>query len=126
MKLNKFVQFPLVLGIVGSICAGALGVVYEIANPIIQNRINAEANAAVSELISDFDQAPYITEEFEASALKEYGLKNVQKVLKSNEIIAYAYTAVTPGWDGKDINFITVIDSDENKILGFKVSLPSR
>ena len=45
MKLNKFVKFPLVLGIVGTICAGALGVVYEVTNPIIQDRINAEANA---------------------------------------------------------------------------------
>ena len=42
--MNKFVKFPLVLGIVGVICTGALSLVYEVTNPIIQDRINQKAN----------------------------------------------------------------------------------
>ena len=78
MKLNKFVKFPLVLGIVGTICAGALGVVYEITNPIIQDRVNKEANAAIMELLPDMTSADDLTKDFDAELLKEYKISSVK------------------------------------------------
>ena len=120
MKLNKFVKFPLVLGIVGTICAGALGVVYEITNPIIQDRINKEANAAIMELLPDMDSANDLTTTFEKDTLKEYNVSSVKEVIDNNETIAYAYQATGKGYAG-DMNFLIILSSNENKILGFKV-----
>ena len=81
MKLNNFVKFPLVLGIVGAICAGALGVVYEITNPIIQAAINAKANAAIMELVPEMDSANDLTDTFEDSVKEDLKVSSVKEVM---------------------------------------------
>ena len=120
MKLNKFVKFPLVLGIVGTICAGALGVVYEITNPIIQDRVNKEANAAIMELLPDMTSADDLTKDFDAELLKEYKISSVKEVFKNSDSYAYAYQATGKGYAG-DMNFLIILSSQEQTILGFKV-----
>ena len=118
--MNKFVKFPLVLGIVGIICTGALSVVYEVTNPIIQDRINQKANALILELIPDMDSATDLTKDYEADLLKEYKVSSVKEVFKDNESYAYAYQATGVGYGG-DMNFLITLSSQENKILGFKM-----
>lgn len=124
MKLNKFVQFPLVLGIVGTICASALGVVYEIANPIIQKRINKEANAAILELLPEMnegkDTAKEVTTDFEKDLLKEYNISSVKEIFINNASYAVAYQATGKGYGG-DMNFLIILSTQENTVLGFKM-----
>ena len=49
--MNKMIKFPLILALTGTICATALGVVYQVANPIIEERVNAAANAAIGAVL---------------------------------------------------------------------------
>ncbi|MBQ9731015.1 MAG: FMN-binding protein [Bacilli bacterium] len=124
MKINSFVKFPLVLGIVGAICAGALGVVYEVTNPIIQERINLEANAAISELIPEMDPATDttkdLTPDLDAEVLGQHKLSSVKEVTVDNEVFAYAYQVAGSGRNG-DIVMIVVISAKEQKVLNLKV-----
>lgn len=120
MNMNKFVKFPLVLGVVGTICAGALGVVYEITNPIIQDRINQEANAALLEIIPEMDSATDKTSTYDSALLKEYNISQVKEVIKDNAPYAYAYQASGTGYGGA-MNFLVILDADEEKVMGFKV-----
>jgi RnfABCDGE-type electron transport complex G subunit len=124
MKLNNFVKFPLVLGIVGSICAGALGVVYEITNPIIQERINLKANAAISELIPEMNPATDTTKDLsadlDAELRKKYKIASVKEVTVSGEVYAYAYQVAGSGRNG-DIVMMVILSAKEDKILKLKV-----
>lgn len=120
MKLNKFVKFPLVLGIVGTICAGALGVVYEITNPVIQYNNNKEAFEKLQSIVPNMTGAETIVAELDADKLAEAKISNVYKVSVGNNVDSYAYQAAGTGYAGA-MNFIVVLDADENKIVGFKV-----
>lgn len=120
MKINKFVKFPLVLGIVGSICAGALGVVFEITNPIIQDRINQEANAAILELIPEMESATDLTEDYEKEILDEAKVSSVKEVYVGGEVYAYAYQVAGAGRNG-DIVLTLILDAKEERVLKLKV-----
>ena len=124
MKINNFLKFPLVLGIVGAICAGALGVVYEITNPIIQERINLQANAAISELIPEMDPATDTTKDLsadmDAEALSKYKVTSVKEVTIDEEVYAYAYQVAGSGRNG-DIVMMVILSAKEQKILNLKV-----
>lgn len=120
MKLNNFVKFPLVLGIVGAICAGALGVVYEITNPIIQAAINAKANAAIMELVPEMDSANDLTDTFEDSVKEDLKVSSVKEVIVDDETYAYAYQVAGAGRNG-DIVITIIISAKEEKILKLKV-----
>lgn len=117
--MNKFVKFPLVLGIVGVICTGALSLVYEIANPIIQDRINQEANAAILELIPDMDSANDLTDKYE-DKIKKYKVSSVKEVIKDNDTYAYAYQVSSVG-KNPGIEMMVILDADEQKVLKVKV-----
>jgi len=124
MKISKFVKFPLVLGIVGTICAGALGVVYEVTNPIIQERINLQANAAISELIPEMNPATDTTKDLsadlDAELMKKYKIASVKEVTVSGEVYAYAYQVAGSGRNG-DIVMMVIVSAKEEKILNLKV-----
>ena len=51
--MNKFVKFPLVLGIVGVICTGALSLVYEITKDKIAYNKNKVAIDLMSGIVED-------------------------------------------------------------------------
>lgn len=120
MKLNKFVKFPLVLGIVGTICAGALGVVYEITNPVIQYNNNKEAFEKLQSIVPDMTGAESIVESLDSDKLSDASITNVYEVSVGGKVDSYAYQASGTGYGGA-MNFIVVLDADENKIVGFKV-----
>jgi len=118
--MNKFVKFPLVLGIVGVICTGALSLVYEITNPIIQDRINQEANAAILELIPDMDSANDLTDKYEDKVKNKYKVSSVKEVIKDNDTYAYAYQVSSVG-KNPGIEMMVILDADEQKVLKVKV-----
>jgi RnfABCDGE-type electron transport complex G subunit len=120
MKLNNFVKFPLVLGIVGAICAGALGVVYEITNPIIQAAINAKANAAIMELVPEMEKAEDLTKTVDSALLSKYKVSSVKEVYVAGEKHSYAYQVAGSGRNG-DIVMMVILSAKEDKILKLKV-----
>lgn len=120
MKLNNFVKFPLVLGIVGAICAGALGVVYEITNPIIQAAINAKANAAIMELVPEMEKAEDLTKTVDPALLSKYKVSSVKEVYVAGEKHAYAYQVAGSGRNG-DVVMMVILSAKEDKILRLKV-----
>jgi Na+-translocating ferredoxin:NAD+ oxidoreductase RnfG subunit len=118
--MNKFVKFPLVLGIVGVICTGALSLVYEITNPIIKDRINQEANAAILELIPDMDSANDLTNDYDSKVKNKYKVSSVKEVIKDNDTYAYAYQVSSVGKNA-GIEMLVILDADEQKVLKVKV-----
>lgn len=118
MKMNKFIKYPLILGVVGAICAGALGLVYEITNPIITERANAASTAALKELV-DIDNAEDITATLNADDAKQYKINTVYKATKSGDVVAYGYQATGTGYGG-DMVMLVVLSAKESKILGYK------
>lgn len=118
--MNKFVKFPLVLGIVGVICTGALSLVYEITNPIIKDRINQEANAAILELIPDMDSANDLTDDYDSKVKNKYKVSSVKEVIKDNDTYAYAYQVSSVG-KNPGIEMLVILDADEQKVLKVKV-----
>lgn len=120
MNMNKFVKFPLVLGVVGTICAGALGVVYEITNPIIQERILAESFASIRDLVPDMEDGEIVTDEFDKDALSAAGITTVYDIQKDNATYAYGYQAEVTGYK-PGLSFVVVFSSTEDKVIGIKI-----
>lgn len=123
MKLNKFLQFPLVLGIVGAICAGALGVVYEITNPIITEMILEKSFSAVKDIVPDMDaDSAIITEDFNEEKLSAANINTVYNIRRKGSNYAYGYQAEAKGFSSSvNINFVVVISATEDKIIGLNI-----
>ena len=118
--MNNFVKFPLVLGIVGLICTGALTVVYEVTKERITYNQNKEAITLLSEILSDVKNAEPVLDDYDATKAKNAGIKNIYEVSDSNGVTAYGYLAEANGYN-PGINFLLVLDSDEEIIRGFSV-----
>ena len=118
--MNKFVKFPLVLGIVGIICTGALSVVYEVTKDTIAYNKNKVAIELMSTIIDDVKNAESVLENYDTTKAAEKGVKNMYEVSDSNGVAAYGYLAEVTGYN-PGINFLLVVDNDESKILGFSV-----
>ena len=119
--MNNFVKFPLVLGIVGIICTGALSVVYEATKDTIAYNKNKVAIESLKKIVDDVKDAQPILEGYEAEPVEKAGLKNMYRVVNSSEeVTAYGYLAEVNGYN-PGINFMLVIDAKEPLILGFEV-----
>lgn len=118
--MNKFVKFPLVLGIVGIICTGALSVVYEVTKDRISYNKNKVAIELMSTIVDDVKNAESVLENYDTAKAAEKGVKNMYEVSDSNGVTAYGYLAEVTGYN-PGINFLLVVDNDESKILGFSV-----
>ena len=75
--MNKFVKFPLVLGIVGIICTGALSVVYEVTKDTIAYNKNKVAIELMSTIIDDVKNAESVLENYDTTKAAEKGVKNM-------------------------------------------------
>ena len=118
--MNNFIKFPLVLGIVGLICTGALTVVYEITKEKIIYNQNAEAINLLSDIITDIKNAEPVVSKYDATKVKNAGIKNIYEVSDSNGVTAYGYLAEANGYK-PGINYLLVLDSEEEIIRGFSV-----
>lgn len=116
---NKFVKFPLVLGLVGLICGLALSIVYGITNPIIKQRQNAAAIEAIKAILPETENAIDITADQDTDAMSTYGINTVYQVEKSNETFAYGYQVKATGYGGEMV-FLVALSSTEETVLGFK------
>ena len=118
--MNNFVKFPLVLGIVGLICTGALTVVYEITKDKIAYNQNAEAINLLSDIIVDIKNAEPVLDNYDSTKVKNAGIKNIFEVSDSNGVTAYGYLAEVNGYN-PGINYLLVLDNEEEIIRGFSV-----
>lgn len=121
--MNNFVKFPLILAIVGVICAGALSIVYEITSGEINGRIEAEAIALMKEIVPDIKSAPSVISKYETEdkKLNKIGVTNLYEAKDANDdIIGYGYLASVTAYQ-PDLKFIVVLDDVDSIIKGFKV-----
>ena len=119
--MNRFAKFPLVLGLVGALCAGALGLVYQVTNPIIQERLAGQSLAAIREIVPAATAADDITTTFEAQKLTDAGIVKIYEVKVNTTTAAYAYQATVGGWAGQPIVAQFVVSATENNFLGMKI-----
>ncbi|MEA4822091.1 MAG: FMN-binding protein, partial [Erysipelotrichales bacterium] len=115
--MNKFLKYPLFLGIVGAICSFMLAAVYGFTSPIINERINNETNAAITELYPSATSVKNVSSDY--SNLKESGISIIYEIKSGNSIAAYGYQASTTGYGGAITNLI-IVSATENKIEAFK------
>jgi Na+-translocating ferredoxin:NAD+ oxidoreductase RnfG subunit len=118
--MNKFVKFPLVLGIVGIICTGALSVVYEVTKDKIAYNKNKVAIDLMSGIVEDISNAEPVLEKYDVAKAESVGVKNMYEVSNSQGVCAYGYLAEVTGYN-PGINFLLVLDDTEPIIVGFSV-----
>ena len=118
--MNKFIKFPLVLGIVGVICAGSLSVVYEITKEKIAYNKNKEAFDLLGGIITNMSGVEEVKDDFNAKKVEKAGIKNIYEVESNRKVSAYGYLAEVNGYN-PGINFLLVLSASENTILGFEV-----
>ncbi len=116
---NKFIQYPVVLAIVGVVCSLCLAIVYWITNPIIQKRLNAAALEAIQEIYPEADDVKKVTEKYDN--LADYTINDVYEVYDNNALASMAYNATAKGYDSAGINYIIVVSKTENKIVGIQI-----
>ena len=118
--MNKMIKFPLILALTGTICATALGVVYQIANPIIEERVNAAANAAIGSVIEG-GKGSDITKKFadKKDLLSKYNISTIYEVKDSSDKkLGHGFKLKGKGRNG-DIETLVILN--EEKVLGVKV-----
>lgn len=118
--MNKFIKFPLVLAIVGVICAGSLSVVYEITKEKIAYNKNKEAFDLLGGIVTDMNGVEEVLADYDAAKATKAGIKNMYEVTNNSGVAAYGYLAEVNGYN-PGINFLLVLSATENKILGFDV-----
>ena len=119
--MNKFMKFPLVMGVVGAICAGALGIVYEITNPVIQRNLKAEAFAKLEVIVPTMtdviDEKDKMKVTMDEAKLAESNISTVYEIYESSSVVGYGYQVSGNGYAGEMV-FLAVLSSTEEKILG--------
>ena len=118
--MNKFVKFPLVLGIVGIICTGALSLVYEVTKDTIAYNKNKDAIDKIKVVLPNISNAEEVFEKYDTDKATQKGIQNIYEVSDSTGVIAYGYLASAYGYKN-DLTFLTVLSSEEEKILGLQV-----
>lgn len=115
--MKSVVKYPLVLGTISIVCALALGVVYDITNPIIVARQNAAAVAAMSEIVPESTDAEVITSNYDNVA--SYGITAVYKAYNNDDVIAYGFQAEGSGMK-TGIVILFVVSAVEDEFIGIK------
>ena len=119
--MNKFIKFPLVLGLVGVVCAGALGLVHKVTYDIIQERLAGASLLAVREIMPEATAVEEVTADFDATKLTEAGIVTMLEVKVDDTLSAYAYQATGGGWSGQPITVQFVVSATESRFVGMKV-----
>ena len=117
--MNNFVKFPLVLGIVGIICTGALSVVYEVTKDKIAYNKNKVAIELMSTMMDDVKNAESVLEKYNKDKASQRGITNMYEVSDSNGVSAYGYMVDTMGQNAFTI--LVVLDSEESTVVGVNV-----
>ena len=116
--MNKFVKYPLVLGIVGLICTGALSIVYEATKQRISDNKNAIAKELISGIIPDVTLLESVYEQYDTTKAATLGVTNMYTVDRTSGDTVYGYLAEVTGYN-PGINFLLVVNNEN--ILGFSV-----
>ncbi len=112
--MNKFIKYPLTLGVIGAICAFALAAVHGVTEPIIAERVAQEAFNSISELYSGANSVNDVTATY--ADLDAFGIDTIYEI---NNGEAYAYQAGSSGYGGT-ITSLIIVSNVEDKILGYK------
>lgn len=112
---NKFLKYPLVLGIVGIICALCLGVVYWVTNPIITERTKQQALQAIQSICPTADSSTDVTADY--ANCGNYTISTIYDVKSGDTDLGVAYQATGVGYGGS-IVYLAVLSNSEEKILG--------
>lgn len=112
---NKFLKYPLILAIVGIICAFCLAIVYWITNPIITERNIQKAKEAIEELYPNVEKIEDVSKDYDN--LDQYSVSTVYDLTVGGVKKASAYQAVGKGYSG-DIVYLIVLSNEEEKIIG--------
>lgn len=117
--MKKMIKFPLVLAITGIVCATSLGVVYQITNPIIQERVNAAANEAIGAVLPGAKGAD-VTNEYKdkKDLIDKYKVSTIYEVNQDGKDIGFGYKLSATGRNGA-IEMMVILNDTE--ILGVKV-----
>ena len=116
--MNKFLKLPIFLGAVGMIATFVLAFVFQLTDPIIQERTAAAEteslksmypNSTIEVLNTDLDEC-----ETAAGLVKVYAAKS------GSSVEGYLYKCTVSGYKGGEISFIIAISS-EGKYQGYKV-----
>lgn len=119
--MNKFIKYPLTLGIVGVICGGALGLVYEITDDVIIAREAKAAQKLLGDIVPEVVYAPSVKSDYPGDAVKKAKIEEIYEISDANEdVIAYGYQANVVGYE-KNLKFLVVLSYPEETIKGFKV-----
>ena len=119
--MNKFIKYPLILGLVGTICAGALSVVYEITKDKIAYNNNKEAFDLLGGIVPDMDSVESVVKNYDEAKLAKAGISNIYEIKEDNKISSYGYMAGVNAYGKDPIVFILVLSATENVIVGFDV-----
>ena len=118
--MNKFVKFPLVLGIVGLVCTGALSLVYEVTKDTIAYNKNKEAIDKIQVVLPEINNAEPVLEKYDSAKASKKGIQNIYEVKDNTGVVAYGYLSSTYGYnDG--LTFLTVISAEDEVILGVQI-----
>lgn len=118
--MNKFVKFPLVLGIVGLVCTGALSLVYEVTKDTIAYNKNKEAIDKIQVVLPEITNAEPVLEKYDSAKASKKGIQNIYEVTDNTGVVAYSYLASAYGYkDG--LTFLTVISAEDEVILGVQI-----
>ena len=115
--MKNVIKYPLVLGTISVVCALALGIVYDITNPIIVARENAVAVAAMSELVPESTDAEVITSDYDN--VSNYGITAIYKAYKNDDTIAYGFQAEGSGMK-TGIVILFVVSAVNDEFIGVK------
>ena len=119
--MNKFIKYPLTLGIVGVICGGALGLVYEITNDVIIFREAEAAQKLLGDIVPEVVYAPSVKLDYPGDAVKKAKIEEIYEISDANEdVIAYGYQANVAGYK-PGLKFLVVLSYPEETIKGFNV-----
>ena len=115
--MKNIIKYPLVLGTISVVCALALGIVYDITNPVIVARENAAAVAAMSEIVPESTNAEVITSDFDNTS--SYGITAIYKAYHDTDVIAYGLQAEGSGMK-TGIVILFVVSAVNDEFIGVK------
>lgn len=125
--MNKFIKFPLILGIVGAIATFALALVFQITDPLIQSAKNGQETEAVQSMFEGKTILVRDDIEIDDCAL-EGGVAAIYEAKDGETSLGIIYKITVQGYGGK-VSILISISPDKMyngyKVLDVKSETPS-
>ena len=118
--MNKFLKFPLLLAIVGVICAGSLSVVYEVTKTKIAENDARKAEKFLSEIQENMTSFKKVKDKYDANKLEENGITEVYELYNGETIVSYGYQVTVNGYN-PGIKFLLVLSATDETIVGLRI-----